>query len=454
MYFQNLLDRAYGFSPHHVHRCSITSRLIHALQPCAVNFSEHLPTQDNPHKRVAAHSSGVNTLTIDKFEGRYLLSGGADSSIAIWDLESQASASETGATHLPLGAVHKTSEKHSLGITHIGFYPFDSLAFLTSSYDHNVKVYSSETLRPSAAFDLDSVVYHIALSPIASHLLVACATQHPNVRLIDLRSGVNAHNLAGHSGAILSTAWSPIHEHILVSGAVDGSVRFWDIRRSVGELGHLDLEDSIGRFTEPSTCFIHHTPGSVAHKGPVNSIVWTEDGRHLVTCGHDDKIRVWNTENKANTLADFGPIVKKFGLAPRCAILPPVHYLQPGADMILWPNQHEILAYGLFEGRLLDRLRRPQQTSGHASDSFQIKSHRNSKDRVSSLAWRAHDMELYSAHGDGSIVAWKPRTDEDAELDEEDHEHEITEERRKRKRDVFDDIYKGLTRRQITFGGL
>ncbi|CBX90270.1 hypothetical protein IAQ61_001760 [Plenodomus lingam] len=455
MYTQHLLDRAYGFYPHYALQRAVASRLIHALHPYALNFSQHLPPPGDPRKRIAAHPPGVNALTIDKFEGRYLLSGGADSSIAMWDLESQATMGETGDTMLPLEVVHKTSEEHKLGITQIGFYPFDSLAFMTSSYDHTVKLYSSETLKPSAVFDLDAVVYNFALSPIASHLLVACATQHPNVRLIDLRSGASTHSLAGHSGAILSTAWNPVREHILVSGATDGSVRFWDIRRSIGELGTLDLEDSVGSLAKSSTISVSHMRRPQAHRGPVNGIVWTEDGRHLITCGHDARIRVWNTETGGNTLANFGPMVKNSGLAPRIPVLPSTQNLQPNADVMFYPNESEILAYELFEGKLRRRLRRPHQFSSLLSETPEAQGHRNIQDRINSLAWRAHQIELYSAHADGSISAWKPRTEEDAEADaDEEQEHEEDKERKKRKRGVLDDIYQGLMKKQITFGGL
>ena len=68
---------------------------------------------------------------------------------------------------------------------------------------------------------------------------------------------------------------------------------------------------------------------------------------------------------------------------------------------------------------------------------------------------RHHDVELYSAHSDGSIAAWKPRTEEDAELDEEEEqERQEAEGSRKRKRGVLEDIYQDLTKRKITFGGL
>ncbi|KAF2683442.1 WD40 repeat-like protein [Lentithecium fluviatile CBS 122367] len=447
-----LLDRAYGFTSHDATKRATASRLVYALQPSSVNFSQTLPSAGDPNERPPAHISGVNALTIDRFEGRYMLSGGADSSIAIWDLESDPVSTDGYSTYAPLSAANKTTEEHALGITQISFYPFDSLAFLTSSYDHMVKIYSSETLAPSAAFDLDSVVYNIALSPIASHLLVACATQHPSVRLIDLRSGASTHSLAGHSGAILSTAWCPVREHILASGATDGSVRFWDIRRSVSELGVLDLEDSAGVLGKPTSSFSRNSTQGKAHRGPVNGLVWTEDGRHLVSCGHDQRVRVWSTETGANTLANFGPMVRNSGLAPCIPLLPPVQNVEPEKDILFYPNEAEILGYELFEGKMIRRLRRPeQQKRVHETAD---KGKMNVKDRIMALAWRAHDVEMYSAHAGGSIAAWKPRTEEDAELDEEEEqEREEKEEGKKRKRNVLDDIYQGLTKKPITFGG-
>ncbi|EOA80688.1 hypothetical protein ACJQWK_09656 [Exserohilum turcicum] len=445
MHNQHVLDRAYGFIPHHVLKRACASHLVYAIQACsAITFSQHLPAPHDPHERIPAHVSGVNALTIDKFEGRYLLSAGADSSIAIWDLEAQTSATEAGATYLPLTAVKKTSKAHKLGITQIQFYPFDSLAFLTSSYDHTVKLYSSETLAASASFDLDSVVYNIALSPIASHLLVACATQYPNVRLVDLRSGATTHSLAGHSGAVLSTAWSPVREHILASGATDGTVRFWDVRRSVGEVGLLDLEDTVG-LGNHSSSYSRSQTMKQAHRGPVNGLLWTEDGRHLVSCGHDARIRVWDTGTSANTLANFGPMVRNSGLSPRMPVLAPAQYLQPSADVLFYPNESEILAYELFDGKLIRRLRRSQTA---------MAAQRNAgKDKITSLAWRAHDVEMYSGHADGSVAAWKAWTEEDVEVEEEEErEREEREGEKKRKRGVLDEIYQGLTKKSGRFG--
>ena len=55
---------------------------------------------------VWAHRAGVNCVTIDKFEGRYMLSGGAESSIKLWDLES-AETTLKSFTYRPAGRVQK-----------------------------------------------------------------------------------------------------------------------------------------------------------------------------------------------------------------------------------------------------------------------------------------------------------------------------------------------------------
>lgn len=233
-------------------------------------------------------------------------------------------------------------------------------------------------------------------------------------------------------------------------------MRFWDVRRSVSELGVLDHEDSIGALGKPSSDGNRHKAQAKAHGGPVNGMAWTEDGNHLVTCGHDQRIRVWDTNTGANTLANFGPLVRNSGLAPRIPVLVPVENLEPEKDVLFYPNGHEILGYEMFEGKLIRRLRRPEeQKRAHEVHGAQPKGQRNARDNMTALAWRAHDVEMYSAHADGSIAAWKPRTDEDVELDEQDaDEAREQDDGRKRKRGVLDDIYQGLMKKPITFSGM
>jgi DNA excision repair protein ERCC-8 len=372
--------------------------------------------------------------------------------VAIWDLEDSEASADGTHIHLPLSLSSRTSTSESLGITQISFYPFDSLAFLTSGYDRTLKLFSSETLQASGTFDLGSTVYSHATSPVASHLLVACASQHPTVRLVDLRTGSATHSLAGHFGSVLAVAWHPRDENILTSGGSDGACRLWDVRRSASSLGVLDLDDSIGiAGCDGRGTGARRRERGKAHIGAVNGITWSEDGQYLVTIGHDEKMRVWKMTTGANTLANFGPALKNTGMTGLTPLLPPAHLSPPGHDMVFYPNPGEVLSFDLHSGKMLKRLRAPILQKSHASGG----NVRNLNTRVTSLAWRAHHVEMYSAHGDGTIRCFRPRTAEDIaadredESDGEDEEAEAAE--RKRKRDELDQIVRDLTKKRVTY---
>ncbi|EME80478.1 uncharacterized protein MYCFIDRAFT_31032 [Pseudocercospora fijiensis CIRAD86] len=447
-----LLNRQLGaISPRSLAQAQ-NARLLAHLQPALDRFvleapdsratNEHLGTKD------LAHAAGVASIAIDRFEGRYLISGGADSSLATWDVEAAREADPL--THVPLAVSPRTSTRLSLGITHVSFYPFDSLALLTSGYDATLKLFSSETLEASASFDLGSVVYSHATSDIASHLLVACASQHPAVRLIDLKSGSATHSLSGHAGSTLSVAWHPRDEHILASGATDGVVRLWDVRRSASSLGVLDMEDSIGvpGYDGRGTGARRREKGR-SHYGAVNGLSWTEDGKYLLSNGQDERMRVWDMCTGANTLVNFGPGLKNSTITAWNPLIAPSYLSAAGNEVVFYPNPKEILTFDLHTGTMESRLR-VRGLPGSQNDA----STKNPKTRATSLAWRAHQVELYSAHCDGTIRCWKPHTREDilAERDDSDDvEADASAAERKRKREEFDDMVKNLTTKKITF---
>lgn len=349
----------------------------------------------------------------------------------------------------------RTPSAHKFGITHLSFYPFDSAAFLSSSYDHHLKLYAAETLAPSADFDLGSIVYTHALSPIASHLLVACATQNPTVRLVDLRSGSSTHSLAGHHGALLSVAWSPTIEHVLASGGVDGTARLWDIRKSSGALGVLDMEDSTGiaGFDGMGRGARGRDRGKT-HRGAVNGLAWTDDGSYIVSAGHDERVRVWDIASGANTLASFGPTLKNGHLSNLPLATSPVSLSPARTELLFYPNEKELLVFELHEGRLLKRLKVP----GPALAAVRSRTgERSIKNRITALVWRSAVDGIYSAHSDGQIRAWIPRTADDATADKEEEEGlkgraADEDETGKRKRQVLDDVFRDLTRQKISFG--
>lgn len=457
----NLFGRSLGILSPQILQRAETSRLLLALEAApgvrfdstdgsAQQHNKREKIEVNKEESVWAHRAGVNSLAIDRFEGRYMLSGGADSSIFLWDLDSVENTTKSY-TYKPAAKLSNSSSTKRFGITNLSFYPFDSQAFLSTSYDHTLKIYSTETLTPSASFDLESVVYSHAISPIADHLLVACASQHPTVRLVDLRTGASAHSLAGHQGAVLSVAWSPVDEYVLASGGVDGTVRLWDVRRSAGCLGVMDLEDSVGIGGEDGLGKrARRGDRGRAHVGACNGVVWTDDGKNLVTAGHDERVRVWDVALGANALSHFGPIIKNTNLSTLLPLIVPGYIGRPGDQVMLYPNEKEILMFDLFEGTLLKRLKVPGTAVAQAGGSSGVRQITN---RVTSLAWRAGNVEMFSAHSDGIVRVWKPMTKDEVEVEKEEAEpiDQSADEPRKRKRQALDDVFRSLTKQKIAF---
>ena len=268
------------------------------------------------------------------------------------------------------------------------------------------------------------------------------------MRLIDLRSGSSTHSLAGHSGSVLTVAWHPRNPNILASGAIDGCVRLWDIRRSASSLGTLDHGDSIGVIG-------HDGRGSGArrreqgksHNGAVNGICWTEDGRYLISAGHDEQMRVWDMTIGSNTLVNFGPGLKNAQTTTFLPLLAPSHLSPADKEVLFYANPREILSFDVHSGALISRLRIPGPQGSQSSDI----SRRNLQARTTSLAWRAHSIEMYSGHGNGTIHSWRPCLPEDAILEQEETEEDQSELERKRKREELDQIVRDLTKRKTTY---
>lgn len=398
---------------------------------------------------------------------RSLISGGSDASIKIWDLEQCGNPSKPH-TYKPVARVTRSEQTHKFGITHLSFYPFDAAAFLSTSYDQTLKVWSTQKSQVSGSFTLGSKVYTHAISPIASHLLVACGTQHPATRLVDLRSGANVQSLAGHHGAVLATSWSPRHEHILATGSVDGTVKIWDIRRAGGVIGMLDQEDSLGLYYNgllSSDGKVRFRTSAKAHAGPVNSLTWTDDGAFIVSAGHDRRIRVWDAATGRNTLASFGPSIKNNQLATATMFTSPVGVTHPGREILFWPNDTEILLLDLHDGHVITRLRGtgPAIAGIRASGGAE----RTVKNRITSIVWRGAGGAggasngvvmgggnmagaIYSAHLDGQIRAWAPHLQGDDD-EAEDEAAGIDTEEKAKKRKAIDDVFKSLMGQKITF---
>ncbi|KAJ8654799.1 hypothetical protein O0I10_009520 [Lichtheimia ornata] len=340
--------------------------------------------QLSPCKQVTrTHRGGVHSVKIEHIEQQYMLSGGADGRIHVYDLNTASDAD--GSIRIKSLQGVTSQNRHHYAVTTLSWFPFDTGMFISSSFDKTIRVWDTNTMTPACTFHMDSRIYCQAISPIASHCLVASAADEPRIRLCDLKSGADTHSLGGHVGSILSVAWSPREEHVLYSGGSDGTIRVWDIRRAAACLRLLDQHNGDASPLADT---------NVAHGGGVNGFAFTGNGHYLVSLGLDEKIRLWDTFTLNNTLVNYGSLWRnQFRF-----------YLQASiSDTNVWPpllyvpsDDHQVLVYELHSGILLRRLR-------------------GAYGRVTCTEYRPGYQELYVGSNDSEVLVWEPINENDQE---------------------------------------
>lgn len=432
-------------------------------QPCSTASTS--PQSTLRTTQAIAHQGGVNVLAVDEQTGRYLITGGADATIRLWDLESRDS--NEAFIYQPVTSITRsTPGSHTHALTSLSIYPFDPVpsTILTTSHDKVLKLFSIDAtqIAPVHTFDLTDTPYTHNLSPIASSAaLIAVGTAHPAIKLLDLRTGLATHTLPGHSSAVFSVRWSPRSDHLLASGASDGRVLFFDVRRAHSAFACLDLDDAIGVLNVGNKSTYQPRPAldwnAKAHNGPVTGIRWVDNGRKLITCGHDQRIRVWDAATGRNELVHFGPRIRNQRNGELSPLVSPGECTsKAGKGTLFWPNDDgngEIFVMDMNEGTTRRILKTPGVTR-HVDKSRTSSSmgRLTSGGRINAMAWRFKSdsdtgLELYSGHGDGTIHCWKGSPPEDEELEDQvDPELEAAQ-KRKRKRDLLEGLVEGLVKK-------
>ncbi|EDM10309.1 excision repair cross-complementing rodent repair deficiency, complementation group 8 (predicted), isoform CRA_c [Rattus norvegicus] len=322
------------------------------------------------------HCSGVNTLDIEPVEGRYMLSGGSDGVIVLYDLENASRQPYyTCKAVCSVGRSHPDVHKYS--VETVQWYPHDTGMFTSSSFDKTLKVWDTNTLQAADVFNFEETVYSHHMSPAATkHCLVAVGTRGPKVQLCDLKSGSCSHILQGHRQEILAVSWSPRYDYILATASADSRVKLWDVRRASGCL--LTLDQHNGKKSQAVES------ANTAHNGKVNGLCFTSDGLHLLTVGTDNRMRLWNSSSGDNTLVNYGKVCNssrkglKFTVSHGC-----------NSEFVFVPYDSTIAMYAVYSGERLAMLK------GHYKS-------------VDCCVFQPNFQELYSGSRDCNILAWVP----------------------------------------------
>ncbi|OWZ11672.1 DNA excision repair protein [Phytophthora megakarya] len=354
-----------------------------------------------------------------------------------------------------VGAKTETTQSLQFGISMVDWYPVDGGLCITSSLDEHVKVWDAETFSCVSTLPLRSKVFGAKFSPISTtHSLIAAVTAKGEVRLVEMESGATAHSLLGHKDEVWALDWSPESEFLLATGSRDGEIRLWDIRRS-GSTACLLCLNHEGKANVPGRSSLytnvkrenpmslssaarkrrridgasqaeardrqrarsrvdnHHehifathrqkrndphaaasTSLAVAHRGGVTSLMFTPDGRFLLSNGMDEKLRLWNSTSGEHQFMNYEGVYRTSPRAARNVQMAVVQ--EAGAwesTLVFVPNGE---AGALSSYRVFGDSGAPLGTS---TAHYQ---------QVTACLYRKATRDLYSAGEDGLIMKWKP----------------------------------------------
>ncbi|XP_057776561.1 WD repeat-containing protein ATCSA-1-like [Salvia miltiorrhiza] len=391
----------------------------------------------NSKEFVSAHRGSVNSLQVDLTEGRYLLAGASDATVAVYDVQRATDHEGRGriSKHKSLFVINKQHEHgHKYAISSAIWYPIDTGLFVTGSYDHHINVWDTNTQQVVMNFKMPGKVYRNAMSSIArSHMLIAAGTEDVQVRLCDMASGAFAHTLSGHRDGVMSMEWSTSSEWVLVTGGCDGAIRFWDIRRA-GCFRVLDQSHSqLGRRPPLLACATTNKKSSIyqssakarppqrkstngntlkphgvgrvpsqmkstkqrshpgmlsshdratAHYGVVTGLKVTEDGMYLLSAGSDSRLRLWDIESGCNTLVNFETARLQSSKAIQMAV-------SQDSALSFVPCMTTVKVFDIWSGQTKCAFR------GHYEN-------------VNCCWYNAQDQELYTGGNDRQILVWSP----------------------------------------------
>lgn len=187
------------------------------------------PVLQLPH----LHECGVTGI-VSSSNGEHIMSRSEDNTICIWVAETSA------ALLCPL-------KLHCESVSSVAFSPdgrYMALGSQPGTTLHIWKIQTEYTPMPPVQVDTDKISA-VTFSPDGNRLAIASGSQdndRSTIRIWDVKTRTTVFGpLEGHKEGVLCIAFSPNGKYI-ASGALDGSIRVWDVSSLLDEPG--DSQDS------------------------------------------------------------------------------------------------------------------------------------------------------------------------------------------------------------------
>lgn len=253
-------------------------------------------------RQLVGHSQVVAAVAISS-DGKWVLSGGDDRSLILWDAFA--------------GTAVRTLDGHEGHVTAVAITP-DGHWALSGSADGTVKLWDLQQARAVKTLRMRGKVFAVTLSSDARYAVISAAGSDnflgidgTTVDVWDLEKERPLRRLEGHSSAVKALAMTPDGRR-LVSGGDDQKVVLWDLMR--GEplrtlLGHRHFVSSVAISADGQEVLSGSWDRSLrlweartgkckavleGHEGIVTSVRLSDDGTVAVSASWDNTVRVWD----------------------------------------------------------------------------------------------------------------------------------------------------------------
>jgi len=227
-------------------------------------------------------------------DGRQILSGSRDNTIKLWDTET--------------GNEIRTFSGHTGAVTSVAFSSDGKQILSCTGYpEYSIKLWDAATGREIRTFSgHTSWVNSVAFSPDGRQVL-SCSNDK-TIKLWDMETGNEIKIFTGYTDGGYSVAFSPDGRQIISGGSI---IKLWDaatgkvIRNFSEGGGHVTFSPDGNQVL--STSFNDYTfkLWDVAtgreirtfsgHRNPVNYIVFSPDGKQILSGSDDETHKLWDT---------------------------------------------------------------------------------------------------------------------------------------------------------------
>mmetsp|Transcript_21307 Transcript_21307/g.29644 ORF Transcript_21307/g.29644 Transcript_21307/m.29644 type:complete len:503 (+) Transcript_21307:94-1602(+) len=249
-------------------------------------------TATSPQAVLAGHDREGYGLAWSKLTQGRLVSGSEDTTLCLWDINSNSTSSggqQQNAISKFLGHtdVVEDVDWHHRDPNMIGSVGDDRQIMIWDVREKNAKK-AVHSVTNAHEGDINC----IAFNP-ANEFVLATGSADKTVALWDMRNlKSRLQTLAGHTDQVYQLEWAPFNESILGSCAADRRVAVWDLSRIGTEQTPEDAEDG-----PPELLFMHG-----GHTSKVSDLSWNANDEWTVaSVSEDNVLQIWNMAEEIYT---------------------------------------------------------------------------------------------------------------------------------------------------------